>query len=96
MKADYKIPGGKLVTADVEVDGSRLVCAKITGDFFMHPEEAIIVLERALKGIRIAELDDVVNRFFERNQVSLFGITQGDFVKVIRMALEPGTLGVPE
>ena len=91
MRAEYKIPGGKLVSAEVDVDGTRLAKVKITGDFFMHPEEAIVALESVLKGIRIAELEDVVTRFFDRNQVSLFGIAQGDFVKVVRMALKPVT-----
>ena len=91
MNAEYKVPGGKLIATEVSVDGVRLSNVKITGDFFMHPEESIVALEGVLKGIRIDELEDVVNRYFERNQINLIGVSKEDIVMVIRMALEFGT-----
>jgi len=87
-RADYKIPGGKLVSAEITEDGVRLVNVKIMGDFFMHPEEAIVALESALRGIRADELEATVSRFFANNQISLFGISPRDFIHVIRLALE--------
>lgn len=92
-KADYKIPRGKLVSAEITEDGARLVNVKIMGDFFMHPEEAIVALEGDLKGIRVAELEEVVSRFFSKNKVSLFGISPRDFIHVIRLALEQDIQG---
>jgi lipoate-protein ligase A len=88
-QAEYKVPGGKLLAAELGVEGGRLVGVKITGDFFMHPEAAIIELEKALDNIPIADLEDNVNRFFKDNDVTLFGVEAGDFVKVVRLALEP-------
>ncbi len=93
MNAEYKVPGGKLVASEVTVDGGMLSSVKITGDFFMHPEESIVDLEAVLTGIRVDELEDAVDGFFEENQVSLFGVSKEDIVKVIRMALEPETQG---
>ena len=93
MNAEYKVPGGKLVASEVTVDGGMLSSVKITGDFFMHPEESIVDLEGVLTGIRVDELEDAMDGFFEENQVSLFGISKDDIVKVIRMALEPMTQG---
>ena len=87
-QAEYKVPGGKLLAAELGVEGGRLVGVKITGDFFMHPEAAIIELEKALDNIPIADLEDNVNRFFKDNDVTLFGVAAGDFVKVVRLALE--------
>jgi len=87
-RAEYKIPGGKLLAAELTVEGDRMVGVKITGDFFMHPETAIIELEKALENSPTAELEDTVNRFFKDNDITLFGVQIGDFVKVIRMALE--------
>jgi lipoate-protein ligase A len=87
-RAEYKIPGGKLLAAELTVEGDRMVGVKITGDFFMHPETAIITLEKALENSPTAELEDTVNRFFKGNDITLFGVQIGDFVKVIRMALE--------
>ena len=93
MNAEYKVPGGKLVASEVTVEGDILSRVKITGDFFMHPEESIVTLEDALKGTRVDELEDTVDKFFEENQISLFGVSKKDIVKVIRMALEPVTQG---
>ena len=92
-RSEYKVPDGKLVSAEIEEDGARLVNVKITGDFFMHPEEAIMALEGDLKGIRIAELEEVISRFFSMNTVRLFGVSPKDFIHVIRLALEPGFQG---
>jgi lipoate-protein ligase A len=87
-RAEYKIPGGKLLSTELVVEGDRMVGVKITGDFFMHPETSIIDLEKALDGIHTADLEDTVKRFFKENDVTLFGIHVEDFVKVVRMALE--------
>jgi lipoate-protein ligase A len=87
-RAEYKVPGGKLLAAELGVEGGRLVGVKITGDFFMHPEAAIIELEKALDNTSIADLEDNVNRFFQDNDVTLFGVEAADFVKVVRLALE--------
>ena len=45
--ATRKVPGGKLVKAQVEY-GYILEHVKITGDFFLHPEEAINDIENAV------------------------------------------------
>jgi len=87
-RAEYKVPGGKLLAAELGVEEGRLVGVKITGDFFMHPEAAIIELEKALDNIPIADLEDNVNRFFQEYEVTLFGVEAEDFVKVVRLALE--------
>jgi len=88
-RAEYKVPGGKLIAAELGVEEGRLVGVKITGDFFMHPEAAIIDLEKALCDTSVEDLDYVVNRFFQDNDVTLFGVEAEDFVKVVRLALEP-------
>jgi lipoate---protein ligase len=88
-RAEYKVPGGKLLAAELGVEEGRLVGVKITGDFFMHPEAAIIELEKALDNIPITDLEDNVNRFFQEYEVTLFGVEAEDFVKVVRLALEP-------
>ena len=87
-QAEYKVPGGKLLAAELGVEEGRLVGVKITGDFFMHPEAVIIDLEKALCDTPVEDLDEVVNRFFQDNDVTLFGVEADDFVKVVRLALE--------
>ena len=53
MHGEYKVPGGKLVVADVELDhtGETLDTVVISGDFFLEPAEAIGDISRALAGL---------------------------------------------
>ena len=48
---EYKVPGGKLVVADVHVDGGMLARVSISGDFFLEPPEALAEIDRALTGL---------------------------------------------
>ena len=53
MHGEYKTPGGKLVAVDFEVDGGHLRDVRVTGDFFLYPEEALAVLTQALDGLPV-------------------------------------------
>jgi lipoate-protein ligase A len=86
-RAEYKVPGGKLLAAEVQEKGRALARVKLVGDFFMHPEEAILGLEEALTGSPLDEIDDRVESFFAKGDITLYGVAPGDFVKVIRLAL---------
>lgn len=46
---DYKVPGGKLVRIDADVEEGYIKDIHITGDFFMHPEESIAEVEASLR-----------------------------------------------
>lgn len=50
MHGEYKVPGGKLVVVDLEVDGGALRNVRVAGDFFLEPDEAIVAIDRALEG----------------------------------------------
>jgi hypothetical protein len=56
-RVEFKVPGGKLIAAEAEAEGGRIVRVKITGDFFMHPEEAIEELEVSLTGVLREQVD---------------------------------------
>jgi len=47
---DYKVPHGKLIRLRAQIEGGRINGIRITGDFFLHPEEKIGELEKALVG----------------------------------------------
>jgi len=91
--AEFKVPGGKLLAAETSVDDGCLTEVKLTGDFFMHPEEAIEKLEEALTGIRIldASIDEAVMGFFGDRTILLIGASPRDFVHVLRLSLEGST-----
>ena len=88
-RVEFKVPGGKLIAAEAEAEGGRIVRVKITGDFFMHPEEAIEDLEDSLTGVPVdkGSLEEAVNGFFGGRSIELIGVASGDFVHVIRMSL---------
>ncbi len=86
-----KIPGGKLLSLDARVEEGVIVNVKITGDFFLHPEERVEALERACENVRAdfdwvvlqRKLDDAVRD----NGITLFGISTQDIVRVLAKAL---------
>ncbi|MFY3300807.1 lipoate protein ligase C-terminal domain-containing protein [Achromobacter xylosoxidans] len=51
MHGEYKVPGGKLVVADLEVRDGRLADVRISGDFFLEPPEALEAINRGLNGL---------------------------------------------
>lgn len=51
MHGEYKVPGGKLVTIDVEVADDVLTDVRVAGDFFIEPDEALDDIDQALRGL---------------------------------------------
>ncbi|MFE7986742.1 biotin/lipoate A/B protein ligase family protein [Streptomyces cellulosae] len=50
MHGEYKVPGGKLVVVDVDVVDGVLRHARVAGDFFLEPDEALDAVNGALEG----------------------------------------------
>ncbi|MFD9380099.1 biotin/lipoate A/B protein ligase family protein [Streptomyces sp. NPDC059999] len=54
MHGEYKVPSGKLVVVDLDVEsagsGDVLCDVRVAGDFFLEPDEAILAIDRALTG----------------------------------------------
>jgi lipoate---protein ligase len=80
-KSAIKSPVGKLLKASVSFEGDVILSVKLSGDFFIHPEDAIERLEEALVGVKVVE----VRRFVERElaDARLYGIDRGSIVKAI-------------
>ena len=89
-KAEYKVTGGKLVRVQLVKKEGRIEKLKITGDFFLHPEELIEDLEKALVGqaLNLSDLDGFIGAFIERRGGTLLGASSEDFAKCITMAAE--------
>ncbi len=88
LSADYKVVGGKLLRVRLSLgdDGEcqTIRSITITGDFFMHPEDAIETLEQALTGVTFQKnsVHHAVNVFFAGG-VEVIGAGPADFVHVI-------------
>lgn len=50
MHGEYKVPRGKLVVVDLDVVDGALRDVRLTGDFFLYPDDALAPLAAALEG----------------------------------------------
>ncbi|MBD3387912.1 MAG: hypothetical protein GF416_02585 [Candidatus Altiarchaeales archaeon] len=85
-KAILKVPGGKLLKADVRHENGRILKAKVTGDFFMHPESRMDELDEQLRGIKAGDVRKVVKKALEGAE--LYGVDAESIVKVICEAVK--------
>jgi lipoate-protein ligase A len=51
MHGEFKTPGGKLVVVDFAVSEGRLTDVRVTGDFFVYPDESFGAIQEALEGV---------------------------------------------
>jgi len=62
VHAKYKVPGGKLVVVDLDVDQQRISRAQVAGDFFLEPDEALEDINQALVGLAVgSSADDIAS-----------------------------------
>lgn len=89
--ATRKIPGGKLIRIDV-VFSDTLESVKITGDFFLFPEETLDQIELALKGANIPldrlALTAKIDGALLENQAELVGVSPADVIDTLEEALK--------
>lgn len=91
MHGEYKMPGGKLVVADVEVREGKLAQVQISGDFFLEPDTALAVIDAALEGLR-ATADSrqhvaAIQHALGRN-VQMYGVSPEAIATAVQRALE--------
>lgn len=51
MHGEYKVPGGKLVVVDLDVADGVLANVRLSGDFFLEPDDALPLIDAALTGL---------------------------------------------
>lgn len=51
MHGEYKVPGGKLVVVDFEVDAGSIRDFRLAGDFFLEPDGALDDINAAVEGL---------------------------------------------
>jgi hypothetical protein len=88
-RCEYKVPGGKLLCAKVEVTNDRISSLQISGDFFLLPETDLEDLEVQLIGMEAAPdvIKDKVNSFFGERKTTIVGASPDDFAHVINTAI---------
>ena len=83
--SDFKSPGGKLIRIRLDQERNQIRSIRITGDFFLVPEESLGKLETMLVDapLREPELRVLVDRFFQATGAQAIGASTDDFVKAI-------------
>src|SRR4051812_39862698 len=51
MHGEFKVPGGKLVVVDLDVVDGRIADFRLSGDFFLEPDEALQAIDAAVDGL---------------------------------------------
>lgn len=87
-KAVYKVPNGKLLKIFLDDKEGKIASIKITGDFFMHPENNIELLETHLAGATLEEknLTGKIQNFLADHPTELFGVDVNSLVFTILQA----------
>ncbi|HEQ78891.1 MAG TPA: hypothetical protein ENN76_01340 [Euryarchaeota archaeon] len=81
-----KFPNGKLVTIDLSIQEGRIADFVLSGDFFLHPEEAVEELEEQLRGCD----KEQVERIFlnAQSQWELIGANWTDIKDMVLAAFD--------
>ena len=90
MHGEYKVPGGKLVVVDAEARDGALANVRLSGDFFLEPDDALEAMNAALEGQPVdatgAELAAAVRAALDESVV-LIGVTPEAIGTVVRRAV---------
>ena len=84
--AVYKVAGGKMIKVRARFAGGLIEDIRLSGDFFLHPEEAIEDVESALRGVDVREVERAIAAALQG--VECVGVSPSDFCRAIRMAYE--------
>ena len=94
MRGEYKVPGGKLVAADVEVVEGRISRVAVSGDFFLEPDDALEAIDASLvgmpQGATVSQLTAVVQGALH-DGVTMVGFTPEAVAIAVRRALGHAT-----
>ncbi|WP_321286026.1 biotin--protein ligase [Alcaligenes phenolicus] len=90
MHAEYKVPGGKLVVIDLDVKDHMIEQARLSGDFFLEPPEALGLINQALQGLSVNSSAEEIAAHVSRvlpADIEMFGLDPQAIGVVVRRAL---------
>lgn len=92
---EYKMPGGKLVVADVVVTAGVLTDVAISGDFFLEPDAALATMDASLRGLPANATDDALAAAVTAGlpaDTRMFGISAEAVAVAVRRAINAGAV----
>ncbi|MCF8548341.1 MAG: lipoate--protein ligase family protein, partial [Pontimonas sp.] len=90
MHAEYKVPGGKLLVVDLEVDAKRITSVQVAGDFFLEPDDALDLINRAIEGLSVSSSAEAIGdavRGALADDVVMMGFSPEAIGTVVRRAI---------
>ena len=86
----YKAPNGKLLKIDLDFDPKEklIETVQITGDFFVHPEDSLRMIENRLMGLPLdrAFIAGSLVQFLAENEIQVFGFQPADLAHALLLA----------
>ena len=94
MHGEFKVPGGKLVVVDFDVEAGNIVNFRLAGDFFLEPDSALELIDAAVNGLpastAAARIASVVQQSLPEGAM-LLGFTPEAVATAVRRALQKAT-----
>lgn len=87
-KASLKIPDGKMVKVNAEIDDEKILDTEIRGDFFLEPPEKLSELEEKLSGIDVNTSREKIVEKLETVDADLIGFSRRDVAEAFREAAD--------
>jgi hypothetical protein len=78
------IKKGKLLKIWARFNEDVILDIKITGDFFVYPENTIELIENSLLGKRVSEVGEIIKKIMENCEY--IGIEPQDIYEAVRLA----------
>jgi lipoate-protein ligase A len=94
VHAKFKVPGGKLVSVELDTDGEKITRAQLSGDFFLEPDDVLEVMNQALTGLPLSARHDDIARAIQTalpRDAVLFGVDADAVATVVRRAITGAT-----
>jgi hypothetical protein len=87
--AQFKAEKG-VIEVELIHDEEKITKVKITGDFFIYPEEAIELIEAALRNIPMDKkvITEKLKEVYEKEEITTPGIKIADWITVLFLAID--------
>ncbi|MCZ7373111.1 MAG: hypothetical protein O8C60_05555 [Candidatus Methanoperedens sp.] len=90
FQAKKKVKEGKVLKVEVDCD-EVIRNVRITGDFFLHPEDILEEIEKSIIGLeRNADLETIISniqRTLSSRDVQMIGISPESIARLVKEAL---------
>jgi lipoate-protein ligase A len=94
VHGEFKVPSGKLVVIDLDEADGRLTNVRLSGDFFLEPDEALQAIDSALTGAAVSSTAEELTARIEHALPAgtvMFGFSSASVATAVRRALSAAT-----